>query len=280
MYKPPLLHPELTNQIPLLGNYTNRLITARSNEIAACDSGYAPPVTVAIRAWNEAGSLEPLLQDVLAQDYAGEKEIIIVDNESTDNTRQVAKEYGAKIITLAHGKFTYPKSTNLAMEAASNDAVFLTVGHALLATNQALKGGVRHFDNESIGGAFARHLPGIGSSRTEKMIGMGNFLFLKQKQEITAAKLGVLAATAAMVSKSAWKELGKFDERYETGGEDTALAGKMIEAGYLVVEEPALTVHHSHGLGPINYLHQVRRWTKSLKGPQTLDSNKLIARRP
>ena len=92
--------------------------------------------------------------------------------------------------------------------------------------------------------------------------------------------MGVLAATGAMISRVAWEELGRFDESYETGGEDTALAAKMLANGYDVIREPALTVHHSHGLGVIDSIKQLHGWQQTLKSPRRLDKDELLARRP
>lgn len=54
---------------------------------------------------------------------------MVVGNEAADHTRAIAKDYGAEVVTLPRGEFTYPRSMNLAMQAASHDAVFLTVAH-------------------------------------------------------------------------------------------------------------------------------------------------------
>jgi GT2 family glycosyltransferase len=91
--------------------------------------------------------------------------------------------------------------------------------------------------------------------------------------------MGSMAATSAMLRKHVWEDLGKFDERYETGGEDTAMARKMLKAGFKLVREPLLYVHHSHGLGPIDSLKQLWDYTLMAHGPRQLNKQKITKRR-
>ena len=92
--------------------------------------------------------------------------------------------------------------------------------------------------------------------------------------------MGVLAANCAMIAKGAWQELGGFDERYQAGGEDTALANSMLKNGYEVVKEPAMSVHHSHGLGLRDYVKQQVHQLQMLGVPQEFNRQELLGRRP
>lgn len=61
-----------------------------------------PYISVVIPAFNEAKSIVKTLESLKNQDYQGNFEIIVVDNNSTDNTSQIAKKYGAKVIFEAN----------------------------------------------------------------------------------------------------------------------------------------------------------------------------------
>ncbi len=55
-----------------------------------------PKVSVSIATYNRAHYLSQCIESVLAQDYR-DFEIIVVDDGSTDNTRDVAERYGEKV---------------------------------------------------------------------------------------------------------------------------------------------------------------------------------------
>lgn len=276
-----LLHPELVNNVPFVGRRIIRTLSKLADSSEASRET-EDNVSVVVRTLNEAEKLESLLHDINAQKFQKEIEVIVVDNESTDHTTDVAFEYGANVVRIDRGDFTYPKSMNIGIDAASFDIVWLTVGHALPATDQLLRAGVLRFNNSNIAGVYGEPLlPSVNASRTERLIGVvaDNRLKLGNRQE-TQAKLGTMAATSAMIRKAAWDELGHFDERYEVGGEDTALARLMLKAGYSLESEPLLSVHHSHQLGPIGSLRQLRRWLRTVKGPVSLDRENIADLRP
>jgi peptidoglycan/xylan/chitin deacetylase (PgdA/CDA1 family)/GT2 family glycosyltransferase len=55
-------------------------------------------VSVVIPAYNEEIYLLSCLESIKNQDYAGEYEVIVVDNASTDNTAKIARDWGAKVV--------------------------------------------------------------------------------------------------------------------------------------------------------------------------------------
>lgn len=67
---------------------------------------------------------------------------------------------------------------------------------------------------------------------------------------------------------------------YETGGEDTALAKLMLKNGFGIVLEPALTVHHSHGLGLRDSVKQELHQLQTVRAPKQFDRQELLECRP
>ncbi len=61
-------------------------------------------ISVIIPALNEEKFLSDCLESLINQDYEGEYEIIVVDNGSTDNTANIARNFGAKVIPCSERK--------------------------------------------------------------------------------------------------------------------------------------------------------------------------------
>jgi len=57
-----------------------------------------PFVSVVIPAYNEENYLPSCLKSIQEQDYPGKYEVIVVDNASTDNTAEIARAWGAKVV--------------------------------------------------------------------------------------------------------------------------------------------------------------------------------------
>jgi glycosyltransferase involved in cell wall biosynthesis len=277
-----LLHPELLESVPFGKLRTAKLLSQRITDTLVDDPRNDPNISLVVRVFNEAAKLEKLFEDIDRQLYSGEVEVIVVDNCSRDRSVEVARAHGAEVVMLPRSEFTYPRSMNLGVEAAGHDLVFLTVAHARLSSNHNLHAGARHFSrSDNTAGAFGTCLPAEGASYLERWAAAGDpTLFLAgPAKPIRKCGLGTLGATGAMISKRIWTELGRFDERYQAGGEDTALAKSMLKAGYRVIQEPAMTVHHSHGLG---FKDSVKQYINQLatRAPRRFDEQRVLARRP
>ena len=61
-------------------------LAARFRRIAAPPADFAPPVSVLIAAFNEEKVIAATLRAVLANDYPGEIEVLVVDDGSRDGT--------------------------------------------------------------------------------------------------------------------------------------------------------------------------------------------------
>ena len=55
-------------------------------------------ISIVVPALNEGRLLPDCLESLINQDYEGEYEIIVVDNGSTDNTANIAKNFGVKVV--------------------------------------------------------------------------------------------------------------------------------------------------------------------------------------
>lgn len=62
-----------------------------------------PPVAVIVPARDEAATIGPVLQSLLAQDYPGPFHVVLVDDGSTDGTGEIARRVGDPRLTVLAG---------------------------------------------------------------------------------------------------------------------------------------------------------------------------------
>lgn len=273
-----ILHPDYFEALGSAGDTLQAVLTERSDDVvSATRETTDPDVSIVIRTRNECGRLASLLADIDNQSFSGEKQVLVVDSGSSDRTREVAREFGAEVVPINQDTFSHPKALNLGFEASDHPYVLSLVGHSNLAVSTALKGLTRWMGAENFAAAYApAMLPDEFSSRWERQV---NRLLWHELRNGPAGPVPVVAR-GAMISnrtvyaKETWKELGGFDERYGAGGEDKALAYRMMESGATIVREPVLTIHHSHALGLIGTIRQVL-YHRSLSKPQEFDSDRL-----
>jgi rhamnosyltransferase len=155
-------------------------------------------ISIVIRNKNEAKALENILSiitTVYSEDFA---EIIIVDNNSTDNSVEIALNYNCRVVSIQD--FTYGKATNLGIESALSKYVLLLSAHAIPVGKSFFKNTMYTLENtENIGG-----IRYINSMENYNRALKNNF------RVIEPLKFGLMTG-CALVNKEVW-EKHKFNE--------------------------------------------------------------------
>ena len=84
--------------------------------------------SIVIRAYNEAQHL-PRLLDGIRQQTVEDVEIVLVDSGSTDNTLAIAASYGAQVVRIPSDEFTFGRSLNFGVRAATRELVVIASAH-------------------------------------------------------------------------------------------------------------------------------------------------------
>lgn len=242
---------------------------------------YQPNIAILIRTKNDERLLPSMLAHIssLETQYSGRIDTIIVDTESHDKTLEYAAAFGATVVPLLQSDFTYPRSLNKGLAAVSPDieATFITVGHALPVVSTSITATVQPFADPLVSGVYGTTALNDNASITEKLTLQP--CFSRQHSATNPHKMGLFGATNAMIRMKTWQKY-PFDEDYAGGGEDTAWARAAIKRGEKIIFEPLASVHHTHGVSPVNALRQWIHWWQVSRQATTFDSDKLRARRP
>ncbi len=270
------LHEELLDRLPLYSERTKETLLERIGETTLQAEGVAePPLSIVVRSRNNVAQLDGLFDDIAAQRYGSEPEIVVVDTESNDGSVGLARKRGATIVPVRQADFSYPKSLNAGFEAASHPWVFSFVDHSALLHRETLQVAARWNARPEVAAAYGTVFPNGNASRTELLAGALLLPSFIQKPAAPAQpKLGFMAANCLVARKDAWQEAGGFDEAYGAGGEDGALGEAFLAAGHTVMQDPALSVFHSHGLGPVKSAMQLAYWMR-LSRPHAFSRERL-----
>ena len=84
--------------------------------------------SIVIRALNEERHL-PALLDGIARQASGAPEVVVVDSGSADRTREIARERGARLVDIAPAEFTFGRSLNRGIAAASGALIVVVSAH-------------------------------------------------------------------------------------------------------------------------------------------------------
>lgn len=87
----------------VLWRYLSRAGKARSGGVSTDpdgDTGAAPSVSVIVPAYNEEREIARCIEALLAQDYPGPMEILVINDGSTDRTAEIARRYPVTVIDV------------------------------------------------------------------------------------------------------------------------------------------------------------------------------------
>ena len=112
-----------------------------------------PTISIVIPTYNEEINIEHCLRSIIKQNYPSIKiEIIVVDDDSTDNTIDIAKKFGAKI--LRNGKKNIEIGKSIGLQNSNNDLMLFMDADNILPSPDWLQRIVQPFlSDDKIAGA-------------------------------------------------------------------------------------------------------------------------------
>lgn len=86
-------------------------------------------LSILVRVRDECKALERLLSFIQKQKFNGRYEVIVIDNESSDDSAKIALSYGAGVFLLPRSLFTYGRAINIGIDRCRADLVLLLSAH-------------------------------------------------------------------------------------------------------------------------------------------------------
>ncbi|MBC7722195.1 MAG: glycosyltransferase family 2 protein [Pedobacter sp.] len=200
-------------------------------------------LSILIRNLNEATALETCLKALALQQVNSEYEVVVVDNESNDNSVAIATQYGCKVVTMPRQKFSYGGAINFGINHCKAPLILILSAHVFLLNDNFLQQIPTHFTNEKVVG-----LRFINSLNADAVTGAFN----KPQQTITwQTEQGNVAAIwqkttvnhCAAIRKNTWQQY-PYNEVI-ISGEDKLWAYEVLKSGYAItVNIPLFYTYH------------------------------------
>lgn len=192
-----------------------------------------PKISIVIPAFNEEKNLPRLFETIRNQDFKGDYEIIVVDNNSTDHTAEVAKKLGARVVKEKIQGIGPAK--NRGCLAARGEILAICDADSLLPSNW-LSTIWKNFSHSSqivgvSGSVFISEIPKFFSI----LIWVGDLIFLKLVKRLEGSNMAF--------RKEDFLKVGGFTKGVKFG-ENIDISEKLKKIGKIKID-PKLYVYSS-----------------------------------
>ena len=214
--------------------------------------------SIVIRAYNEEKYIGRLLEG-LRQQTLKDMEIILVDSGSTDGTVTVAEAFGARIVRIPSAEFTFGRSLNFGVRAATREFVVIASAHVYPVYPDWLESLLRPFEDEHVALTYGKQRGPDSANFSEQQIFHQWYPDASQPKQATTFCNNANAA----IRRSLWEQ-NPYDEML-TGLEDLAWAKWTQEQGYAISYVAEAEIIHVHNEMPQGVFNRYRREAMALR---------------
>ena len=214
--------------------------------------------SIVIRAYNEEKHIGRLLEGIKQQTIK-DVEIILVDSGSTDRTVSIAESFGARVVRIPSAEFTFGRSLNFGVRAATRDFVVIASAHVYPVYPDWLESLLRPFEDERVALTYGKQRGPDVAKYSEQQIFHQWYPDTSDLNQPTAFCNNANAA----IRKSLW-EKNPYDETL-TGLEDLAWAKWAKEQGHKIAYVADAEIVHVHNETPRGVFNRYRREAMALR---------------
>lgn len=205
-------------------------------------------VSFIIRTLNEGRTLGKVIELINKLEDKYDKEIIIVDSGSTDNTIEIANKYKCKIVKISKSEFSWGRSLNRGIQHSSGDYIVIISAHCFIKDNNFLKNAITYINNYGIAAVYGQQIaipfvdPFEELELKEAYPNISSFIM--DHSCIYKGKAIGISNACCVLKKKVWEEY-KFDEDVQSL-EDYLWVANITQNGFKVGYSNTFAVYHSH----------------------------------
>ncbi|MFP4514862.1 MAG: glycosyltransferase [Parcubacteria group bacterium] len=224
-------------------------------------------ISIIIPIYNAEKYLEKLIESLLNQNYEGDFEIITVNNNSSDKSKEILDRYKDKIVYLEQNEIASSYvSRNVGIKKSKGD-ILAFIDADCIADKSWLKNGEKSMKekNADLVGGEVKFYFSKKPKLAEYFDSIAHFQFKK-----TAKNQHSVGGGNLIVKKEIFNKIGLFPN-VKSGG-DFQWTNKAYNAGYkLIYSEDVIVYHPTRKLNEL--LHKQLRLGSSLRSHKKLKTN-------
>jgi cellulose synthase/poly-beta-1,6-N-acetylglucosamine synthase-like glycosyltransferase len=208
----------------------------------------SPPVTVIVPVRNGEQTIQPLLESLQKLDYNKNKvEVIVVDGNSTDKTRDIVKQYPVKLINEKRKGLNLAR--NVGIKNGNGEIVAFTDADCIVPSDWITKI-VENFKDPKVscvgGSAKALDSDFVSQYADNSIVRLMPFFTKREELEKVKPFFRHPAGCNMAFRRKIAEEVGYFDENIQYGFDEVEFADRVCRAGYKMVLDPKVSVWHKH----------------------------------
>jgi rhamnosyltransferase len=214
--------------------------------------------SIVIRAFNEGQHLHHLLEGIQRQTMQ-DMQVILVDSGSNDDTVQIARGFGAKVISISPQEFTFGRALNLGVAAAQAEFVVIVSAHCYPVYPDWLEQLLKPLEADQVAVSYGKQRGGETNPYSEQQF------FRKYFPEISQSRQGQPYShnANAAIRRSLWLQQ-PYNENL-TGLEDLSWSSWVMEQGYAIAYSAEAEVIHVHKEKPVQVYNRHKREAIAMK---------------
>lgn len=198
-----------------------------------------PLVSIIVRTKNEERWITQCLESIYRQNYR-ELEVVLVDNESTDDTVRRASLFPVKVVNIT--KYLPGLALNQGIRKSNGEIIVCLSAHCVPLDEGWLENLVSPLSNLDIAGVYGKQEPVSFSSDEDKR----DLITVFGLDEILQVKDPFFHNANSAFLRSTWNQF-PFDESV-SNLEDRVWGQKIIDANKKILYTPLAKVSHWHGI--------------------------------
>jgi len=210
--------------------------------------GLSLSVSVIVPVKNGAATIADLLDSLTQVDYDKNRlEIIVVDGNSTDNTRELVSNYPVRLLMEERPGLNAARNTGI--NHSRGEVMVFTDCDCVVPRDWVNRIVADASGNRigCVGGNILRYYDDLLSRYADESI-VPAMRRLRRREVLNAAKppLHYAVGCNMAVTRAAIAEVGMFDEAIRYGFDEIELADRICRGGYGMVLDPEVLVKHKH----------------------------------